>query len=292
MSILIPSQVTLREACAFNKKCTFDFPEEFIQAFPNLASPRDSLDFANETIKAQQRFKIEPIDGKFGSITFKVLLQYLSPIHSDYILYDNQRVQLPKREEYSLITFDEPLGRDLHKYGHFNKRSVPISGLTLHWGGIDALNCYQIFCDPVREVSSHFTIGIEKDKVAIYQMLDVKHRAWHAGSVNSFTIGIDICQQPTIDWLNKYTAKGYKVSIQSNTTGRGNSQYLTLDPRLQIATKTFVFDLLKALGLEYKAPATHDVYALADLKQYSVIGHHHVTETKWDIAPWWDSIFN
>jgi hypothetical protein len=112
-------------------------------------------------------------------------------------------------------------------------------------------------------------------------------------------VGIDICQQPTLKWKDHYEKKGYDVTVQDNDTGRGDRQVLSLDPRVALAVKEAVISLCDALDIPYQFPMNQDGsfdHSVQD-KDYlingftGVIGHHHITQKKWDCACWWQEIF-
>ena len=89
--------------------------------------------------------------------------------------------------------------------------------------------------------------------------------------------------------IGMYQKRGYHVRRGHNTTGRGNKNVISLDPRISDVTNKFVSDLASALGWQLSSPSGHDV--VSDTAPYTVLGHHHVSANKWDIAPWWDTIF-
>jgi N-acetylmuramoyl-L-alanine amidase len=87
-----------------------------------------------------------------------------------------------------------------HPSPNFGPRpsDVPLDMIVLHY--TDMLNAKEALarlCNPISEVSAHFLIG--KDG-ALYQLVDPKYRAWHAGlgswggekDINSRSIGIEM----------------------------------------------------------------------------------------------------
>jgi hypothetical protein len=161
----------------------------------------------------------------------------------------------------------------------------------MHWGGLNPHNLYNVM-NATRPVSTHFGIGLDEgNQPTVYQYLDIKHKAWHAGSENDGSIGIDICQQPVVKHADYYKKAGYRVRTEVNKTGRGNDRVLSLDPRIAAAAAEFVPELARQLGIELRAPSTHNALPEDVLRTYSLIGHHHITLNKWDIACWWSTIF-
>ena len=275
-------------ACRYNAKCSYTLPSALTDAYPDLLEPRKSEKFVWATHKLQSDLGLIA-DGKFGHGTYTAAIRKHDPIDSEYIINNGLRVHMPKSEYYKLVTFDEADGLDLHRFGNFNKRNQAISGICLHWGGLNPKHCYNVFASDSRQVSSHFLIGLEDDEPIVYQVLDIHHKAWHGGWVNDATIGIDICQSPTKTWKDHYEEAGYDIDEIKNESGRGPSRILSLDPRIADAAHHFVMDLLELLGWDFIAPEDHQV--TKDIEGLTVFGHHHVNERKYDIAPWWDTVF-
>jgi len=282
----------LGRACKYNAKQCYRLPSAALAAHPGLSKPSNSEDFTWAVRAVQQAlgFKDYELDGKLGNQTYMAMLQHFDPVNSDYIVFNGNRVSIAKSDAYDLITFDEPNGLDLHKYGNFSRRANDPTSLCLHWGGLNPQHCFNVFASTARQVSSHFLIGLVDGQPVVYQVLDLQHKAWHGGWVNDDSIGIDVCQSPMRQWLDHYEERPeYTVGAMDNPTSRGPKKLLTLDPTIAAATDAFVYDLLEALGWDFIAPEDHGVYK--DISNFTVFGHHHVNERKYDIAPWWDSIF-
>ena len=276
-----------------------------VDAYPGLGQPYPSDAFSSAVFKIQRDLgQLE--DGKLGRGTWNAILSEYDTIctESDYIVYGGRRLSLPDRETYKVVAFDEledymniefeirPL--DLHSEGHFSKRKGPIDKVIMHWGGLDPAHLHAVMASPDRAVSTHFGIGIIDDVPVVMQYLDLKHKAWHAGWGNSGSVGIDICQQPSYKWIGHYQKKGYDVKRKDNPTDRGNRKIISLDPRIADATRDFVLDLMDALDLRHSVPSSHGVVDKQDVLngRYSLLGHHHLVGKKWDIACWWEDIFN
>lgn len=276
---------TLFDACKYNARCKFDLPD-LLKKYPI-----NSTDFAKQILELQESlgFDEEDVDGKLGTYTYTQLMRNLTPVDSEYIILNHNRIPLERRVEYDLIAYDEKGGLDLHRFGNFSKRKNKIGGVVLHWGGLNAKHCYNVFSSPNRKVSSHFLIGKEGNRCVVYQVLDLNLRAWHGGKeVNDWTIGIDICQQPSLKWKDHYEKKGYDVEEIENESGRGDSRILSLDPIISEGASLFIKDLMSALNMEVNTPANHDVQS--QLKRFTLLGHHHVSSRKWDVACWWSEI--
>lgn len=274
-------------------------PEAAKAEHPGLSADYGSADFA-KAVLAFQKSVDEYQDGKLGSGTWKRMLGHYDPIDDDesYFVHETRRISVDP--SLKTIAFDEPRGKDIHSTGHFSKRKRPIDVIVLHWGGSNIESLCRAFSG-TRTVSSHF--GIDNDTV--YQILDTKHVAWHAGWINKMSIGVDICQQPTEEWKNFFQKKGFDVEMMDNPTDRGRKRVLSLHPPTAEACKLLVQELCKAYDVPFRFPRGVDGFAedgdvfhgVMDQKRIErgefrgVIGHHHIKSGKWDIACWWKSIF-
>lgn len=267
---------------------------------------------AVHAFQENQSFGPGDLDGKLGPNTWKEIQEvYESTDPNDRLyVYENRRLKADGGDDtLYTIPFDDPDGLDLHKWGHFNSRNgAKPRLLVIHWGGIDPNHLFRVFSTPDRKVSSHGGVGQED----FYQFLDLKHSAWHAGYVNKYSIGIDICQQPTTQWHDYYRSRGYDVRKVANPARRpdgsvvGNRTVLSLDPQIAEATRRTVFDLCQLFDIPLRAPrgddglkdegkVWHGVFRrtqLEDRQFQGVVGHHHISSQKWDMACWWGSIFD
>jgi hypothetical protein len=240
-------------------------------------------------------------DGKLGQDTWTRLLQIFDNVDDaeSFVLWSGRRFATP---EAHVISFEESNGFDLHRAGNFSRRPTDIRLIVLHWGGSTVHNLYRYFNTPERDLSTHFGIG----PIGAYQFLDLKHRAWHAGYVNDYAVGVDICQQPTIEYRDYYCRRqDYDVSVVQNPTDRGRTKILSLDVAICDQTCWLVLELCRVLNIPLRAPrgadglsedgpiwhGTFDRDVLDSGQFQGVVGHHHVKETKWDMACWWDMIF-
>lgn len=284
---------SLDAAKHYNSKQDYVLTSAITDAIPDLALRKDGERFATAVYKYQCDNDLLA-DGMMGRGTYTHLLRAYSPVDSEYIIYNSCRIPVPKREEYKLITFDEVGGLDLHRFGNFSTRFDAPTAVCVHWGGLNAKHCYNVFASRTRKVSSHFLIGLEDGEAVIYQVLDAQHKAWHGGKVNDFTIGIDICQQATTSWADHYEKEGYNLSIIKNPTSRGERRVLSLHPKLRVAAAVFLSDLFDALDLDLVPAPDADGIHLDEIEagDITLFGHSHVNRRKWDIAPYWDEIVN
>lgn len=311
MSDIMEPGFNLKSAQRYNERAAdkvgWDghIPQAAIDAHPDLKKDPGSEAFAQAVFDLQQSlgFSGPSLDGKLGRGTWSKILKKYDYVDKDsrYVMHNGRRLAIEDTgQSYSMINYDQPGGFDLHQDGGFSRRkSGDIRLIVIHWGGISVKSLHRALRS--RNLSSHF--GIEKDKV--YQLLDTKHKAWHAGYPNDFSIGIDICQQPTTKWLDHFLDEGYDVEVMDNPTDRGDEKILTLNPEARKATKELVQDLCALFDIPFKVPrgmdgladsgplfhGVIDKEAIKDGKFTGVVGHHHTRKTKWDIAPWWEAIF-
>jgi len=314
MSDLIPYGFNLESAVDYNERKADDIgwygniPEAAIANHPCFAhdavggSKPEKERFALEVLAFQKQSFSDTgeHDGKFGQATWLKMQQRYANVPDDasYIMWDGLRKPTP---DAKVISYEDDEGYDLHPAGNFSKRKSGIRLIVIHWGGSTVQGLYNYFKNPDRDLSTHFGIGPEGN----FQFLDIKHRAWHAGYVNDFAIGIDICQQPTRDYYDYYLNKGYDIEETENQTDRGRSEILSLEPRIATHLRTLVFELCRItgvparaprghVGMEEDGPVFHGLFYPDILKEgrfKGVVGHHHVSETKWDMACWWEAVF-
>lgn len=192
---------------------------------------------------------------------------------------------------------------DITGNGKFSRKRENKRVLVLHWGSHSAERLASYFRTTDRSVSAHWAV----DETGAYQMLDHDLRAYHAGWINRFSIGIDIASQPVVSNYQNYKSQGRDIQVVDNPTyaaggaRRGDRRVLTLDHRTAENFKSLVFWICEREGIELQVPrdkdgkVRHDVVfrdaaALGDWS--GVIGHHHCDGRKWDIAPWWGQIFD
>lgn len=305
---------TDKNATAFNIKSSISvgwkdaIPKEASAMFPLLNESVDSEKFVSGVKQLQSYLGMGEIDGKLGRGTWGKLLEKFDPVNdeSEYWVIKGRRVSV-SAPFVKFINFDQRGGLDLHRVGHFStKRNKAPHLVVVHWGGLNPKHCYDIFCDPERKVSSHAGIGLnDKGEPHVYQYLDLNHISWHAGWANSHSVGIDICQQPDLKWASHYEQRGYNISEIANRTGRGPSRVLSIDPRVAHATREAVKTLCLALGIPLRFPrgaggqslegeffhGVMDKEFLTSGEFRGVVGHHHISDQKWDCACWWDELW-
>lgn len=283
-------------------------PEPALTEFPSLRSDAlgerpDRNAFAAAVFDYQLTHDLIA-DGMLGRGTWADLVKRFDyvDVNAEYFIVRGRRLELDRCPPYKLITFDEVGGIDLHAGGDFTpwkqKPGRRIRRILLHWGGVDAKSCKNALFN--RDLSSHF--GIELG--VAFQWLDIGHHAWHASWGNTDTIGIDLCQQPTLKHLDGYVAKGYDVSKAINPARRpgggviGDREIVTLDSRTAATVRELCRDLCARFEIPYQLPrdphgrGIHPLLTRDEFEAYEgILAHHHISKSKWDIAPWLGQIF-
>ena len=205
------------------------------------------------------------------------------------LIYDGKEIPINTKGLFKVINYKEDTRLDLHQWANFSSRKKPISFIVIHHGGLSPHHLAKVFSTSERKVSSHLGIGLDKNgEVYVAQYLDLKHKAWHAGVGNEGSIGIDICFQPGVEWN-----KEYGVKTISNPSPRGPKLINDIPDIILEALYAFLEALEAALlgGHGLRPASERDaVYELSELTKFNVVGHHHITENKWDIAWCWDRL--
>jgi len=170
--------------------------------------------------------------------------------------------------------------------------------IVLHWGGFDIDHCRRTLIG--RGLSSHGGIG--PGRVELW--VPPTARAYHAGRANDWSVGFDLCQSPELRFKAQTRTRGMAAEEIANVTGRGPKRCIAPDPRLAETARGFVLAIAAVLGVEFRVPRGTDgladsgpvYHGVIDVETWlasggGVLGHHHVSAKKWDIAPWWDRIF-
>lgn len=282
-----------------------NLPVEALQSFPGLGldplseMPTERREFAQEVVNFQQSvvwFDEDDADGKLGKQTWRALDKiFVEADPGDYYIHNGVRIKAVT--PFDILTWREDGGLSLHEDGGFRTvKNRQIRIITIHWGGLNVKHCRNALA--AEDLSSHFGTGA----ATAYQWLDTNYSAYHAGYVNDFSIGIDICQHPVVKFLERYTKDpASDVRVVDNTTGRGHKRVLSLDSRTADVTRDLVLDLCRAYDIPLEVPrdrsgkVDHSVlnkYGMQKGAFEGVVGHHHLTKTKWDMAVWWSQIFD
>ena len=203
-----------------------------------------------------------------------------------------------------VVCFDEQGGQTIPRKNHKGRicysrkrrgpSQEPIKAIVIHWGGFDLDHCRKALMN--QGISSHGGIGPD----GVEQWLDLEYQAFHAGNpANNWSVGFDICQSPRVEYLNETLRRGFKVKVEDNPTDRGPKEIVTLDVRVVNVARAFFPSLAQTLGIPLRVPRKEDGtvdHGVIDLDEFlegggGILGHHHLTSRKWDIACWWEQVF-
>lgn len=305
-----PSGYDIASAVEFNRSKAKDLgwlgniPALAIRNFPDLAinpvrsSYPKKVAFAEAVLAAQQKLFTQrhKWDGKLGGQTFAALVKAYNFVQDGarYHLHHGVRKVAKKDRKYHLITYEEPGGYDLHRSGHKPRGGKPILRIFWHWSAThDVHSCFHTLRNAGK--SSHYGVGVD----TVYQWLDTGRLAYHAAGGNHYSIGIDLCATPVRSHLDDYIEEGYAVERVKNTTGRGDREVLTMDPRMVYNAQMLVLDLCEIHDvplqtfLTSKGEFDHSVQPKSTWGKdgfRGVVGHHHLNPKKWDIACWMEQL--
>lgn len=170
--------------------------------------------------------------------------------------------------------------------GRSGSRKATVDQVLLHHDGTrDSLICYRVLVD--RGLSTHLMIdgtGI------VYQPLDLQYTAWHAAGRNEPSVGIDLNNPIRPDRVRNPGVRGvYRGRINGTmvaSLGYTDAQYDALIAVLKGLGQ--IFPKLANLeapvgedGLVVRNKLVNDGFA-------GLVGHWHVSATKWDPGPGFD----
>jgi len=285
-------------------------PPRALVAYPALVLdasgiPAHPEDFAS-AVAIFQDVRGLVVDGCLGHETWAAILRAfdrVDPYVDPYVVQNGRRLLLPSGSGVYVKAFDTAEGYDLHPGGAFTRATkLPNRRprrIVLHWGGVDARSCVAALRN--RELSSHFGV----DRAEVFQWLDLANQAWHAGWANEDSIGIDVCQQPTVGFEARYSSPEYsgvrRVPNLATRGGKrlGDREVLTLDDRTAANVRALCFALCELFEIEpifllegVDGPISHRVVSREEFRAFSgILCHSNVSASKWDIAPWMGQIF-
>lgn len=175
-----------------------------------------------------------------------------------------------------------------------------VQQIVIHYDAIgSARDCFRVLHD-VRGLSSHFLLDLDG---TIYQTLDLKEMAWHAGKANGRSIGIEIANVGAYENLPELEALSDRAPLAIRSAGpvqgtirdRSLWQYRFTDAQYEslihlAATLTRAFPRLQVGTPEtLEQVSTGRVFSEETLPSYrGLLGHLHVSEEKADPGPAFD----
>jgi hypothetical protein len=164
-----------------------------------------------------------------------------------------------------------------------------INKIVTHWDAtLSAEKCYTILKN--RGISTHFVIDNDG---TIYQMVDTKHRAWHAGGFNKNSIGIDISNAYYTKYNSVYQKMGYNLRpvLRSKLHGSDLGEHLGYYPEQIKAYKALLEVLCDYYNIPLEVPLDRKGKLLLremDEKEKldfsGIMCHYHLTSNKIDCA--------
>jgi hypothetical protein len=242
-------------------------------------------DLQDAIVKFQNEHDLKP-DGLVGPVTFRRLftdreLQLENKKPENYILIDGQPVSIAWDVEVDLIkpgAFKEYRGTRKPKM------------IVTHWDACtSAASCKKVL--EKRNISTHFCI--DNDGV-IFQYLDTNDIGWHAGKVNSYSIGVDFSNAYYTKYNATYKKRGFKerpVLRNSMVHGVKLKPHLGYYPIQIEAYKQLVKTLSRHYNIPLKVPTTPGGELLTKVdpiaakgKFKGIVCHYHLTRGKIDCA--------
>ena len=237
-----------------------------------------------------------------------------------------------------VVLFDEPGGYSAYRGpAYFNDRNedAPVSSpaelaalidrVVLHYDAAgSSARCFEILQEN-RGLSCHFLLDVDG---IIYQTLDLKERAWHAGTSNSRSVGIEIANigayppsasDPLTRWYQRYPdgstrlvlppGSGVRRPEQAKSPARPapvvglihgrrlvqhdltDAQYAALIKLVAALCQTFprVSPDAPRIGGDPDAGVLPGLMTATDRHGFGgIVGHHHLTGEKVDPGPAFD----
>ena len=240
----------------------------------------------------QSEYKLS-VDGLCGSTTYRAKISAemkddTMPMHSstsEYIIYNDERFPI---EWDKVVLWGEKGGLKCESgtYSYYAQKRLPRFMVT-HWDVcLSSSICARVLRD--RGISVHFSVDSDG---CIYQLMDINHAAWHAGSRswNHSSIGVEVSNAYSLKWQSWYVENGFgERPIEEGVQVHGQ----TLDPYLgfydvQIqALKALYKAIHNATAIPYETPSVKhgvDPQCANDLFT-GFCSHYHLTDRKIDCA--------
>lgn len=240
-------------------------------------------EFDEELIKKVKLFQIESDidpDGLVGPTTYRRIytdrvsnLDYLS---NKIIISDNVLIDVPFNVNH---TYNQDHMKGCFK--EFKGTREPYQIVT-HWDAtLSAENCIKIL--KKRKISTHFVIDNDGE---IYQLVNCNNIAWHAGTHNNHSIGIDLSNAfytKYNDWYEKNIGLKRPV-ITSKVHGATYTHLGYYEEQLE-AYRQLLNSLTTYYGIPRTTPPEGVLCEEAVKKKYhGIVSHYHLTTRKIDCA--------
>ena len=232
-------------------------------------------------------------DGLCGSTTYRTKISAdeqdvtlpMNPQTSEYIIYNDERFPI---EWDKVVLWGERGGLKCEPgtYSHYSQKRLPRFMVT-HWDVcLSSSICARVLRD--RGISVHFSVDSDG---CIYQLMDINHAAWHAGSRswNHSSIGVEVSNAYSLKWQSWYVDKGFGERPIMEGVRVHNK---TLDPFLGFydvqleALKALYKAIHNATAIPYETPSVKDGVDPQCAKDLftGFCSHYHLKSTKIDCA--------
>jgi len=264
---------------------------------PKWFGAEDFDDKLTERVKKTQReYKITD-NGVVDTSTFRrrvaekeAVRSVIEDIESSHIICNSKRQRINWDK---VITYKNQDGWVLPKT-HYRtwSKDRKVNMFVVHWDVcLSSKTCYNIL--KKRKLSVHFMIDNDG---TIYQLMDTKHAAWHAGNrkVNNLSVGVEISNAYYPKYQKIYEMKGFGkrpiwVNDVEHAKEEGDKFLGFYDVQLD-ALKALTEALHEAHNIELTVPTDatgliKTIYNRAATGKYNgVVNHYHLTKRKIDCA--------
>ena len=260
---------------------------------PNLWDCTDfNEELVNNIIQFQQEYGLSA-DGLCGSTTYRTKISVemkedtlpLNTSSSEYIIYNDEKFPI-NWDKVVLWGESGGLKCESGTYSYYAQKRLPRFFVT-HWDVcLSSSICAKVLAD--RGISVHFCIDNDG---TIYQLMDINHAAWHAGSRswNHSSVGVEISNAYSLKWQSWYEDRGFG-SRPIIENARVHNQ--TLDPFLgffdvQKQALAALYEAIhNATGIPYDTPSVKDGVdpQCANELFTGFCSHYHLTTRKIDCA--------
>ena len=177
-------------------------------------------------------------------------------------------------------------------YDYSGKKDRDVKMFVNHWDVcLSSESCAKVLNK--RGISVHFLIDNDG---TIYQMLDTQHGAWHAGSVNSCSVGVEIANAYYTKYQPWYVKNGFgerPVVSGAECHGRKMDSFLDFYPVQLQALKALWLAIHERYNVPLIGPESGDEEFMTSRKYESdvdkkrfkgFVSHYHQSKRKIDCA--------
>lgn len=254
-------------------------------------------------IKSWQRKRGLKADGVVGPVTYRVAAteklseitlapQRVEKVYSEHIIHDGEKIGI---DWDKVVLWKEDSGLSAKQgnyYDYTNKDPRTINMFVNHWDVcLSSRSCSRAL--DKSGISVHFCIDNDG---TIYQLLDTKHAAWHAGSptLNRASIGVEISNAYYTKYQETYVKNGFdeRPIISGETVhGKNLGDFLGFYPIQLEAMRALWIAINKATGIPFETPTDADGNILKEVNSDAskgnfkgFVSHYHLTTRKIDCA--------